>query len=173
MHVRAYDRRSIDGVPTFKNDDLEYTYHGLEYEYAPQSITLARVHFNFREIRSYAFQSCTEMLQCSMEDSVHRIGSFAFGGCSSMVSCRLSASLTNIEMSAFSFCESLHGLFLPSYEMVIGGFAFEHCFNMQILGLSQHVNIRMGDRIISGCDILLRGSIQYDIEKKTIWGRLQ
>jgi len=111
------------------------------------------------------------MKTCTMGNGVEKIEMGAFMGCSSMERVKISKGLVTIGKQAFWECKSLDALFLPSTLQQIEDEAFRDCISMRILVLPPKINLdQVGERIVRGCDTLLKTGAEMDIQYK--WQQL-
>lgn len=77
------------------------------------------------------FQSCTNLLEVIMPDSVEHVGNYAFSECTSLATLKLSPNIKTIGNYAFSGCTALTTLDLPFGIEYIGMNAFSNCDSLE------------------------------------------
>ena len=137
---------------------------------ADDSITEALDLTKARGICSYAFSGRSDLENVVIGDGVVGIGSSAFANCDSLTNVTISANVTNIGHYAFYGCRGLANesgfvivnkiLFdydgtggdvtIPSSVSIIGGDAFEDCFDLVTVTIPDSVT-SIGDWAFAGC----------------------
>ena len=87
------------------------------------------------EIHNHAFESCTNISDATLSDSLTIIGNSAFKGCTNLALTDLPDSLTLIGGQAFYQCRSLALTSLPDGVTSIAGSAFQNCSNLALTSL--------------------------------------
>ena len=103
-----------------------------------------------KDIGVYAFKFCEGMTSITIPDSVTTIGDYAFQDCSNLTSVILSSNLESIGRDTFAFCSSLESVIIPDSVIGIGRYAFKNCSNLVEITLSKNL-LETGGAIFSGC----------------------
>lgn len=107
------------------------------------------------EIRSEAFNNCTELTSVIMPDSITRIGDFAFSNCSGLTEIVLPDSVKRLYAAAFSGCTNLTSITLSDNLEFIDQVAFARCTSLTSIVIPDSV-IEIGEstlnpNIFDGC----------------------
>ena len=102
---------------------------------------------------SYAFRSCSELVEVSIPNSVTRIATSVFDDCWDLKEVTLPENLVSIGRDAFSFCYSLTDITIPGSVTTIGSFAFSYCKYLKSATLLDGVK-NIDSYAFSNCDAL-------------------
>ena len=81
-------------------------------------------------IGDFAFYNCTSLTDVTIPDSVTSIGDYAFEGCESLTSIIIPDSVTSIGSCAFYDCTSLTDVTIPDSVTSIGDYTFGWCTSL-------------------------------------------
>jgi len=151
FYLRAYLPTEV--IPVFTTSSTVYTYHGLEYERAPEDVTKVNIHLSVTVIQYCAFADCRSLVRITIPDTVTQIQGFAFDGCISLRFIRLSTNLEFIGEAAFCNCSSIEVVFLPPTVTRINDRAFQACQSLIFCILPNTIE-HVGDDVFSFCDRL-------------------
>ena len=87
------------------------------------------------QINAHAFESCTNISDATLSDSLTIIGTSAFKGCTNLTLTDLPDSVTLIGGQAFYQCRSLALTSLPDGITSIAGSAFQYCSSLALTSL--------------------------------------
>ena len=110
------------------------------------------------EIHDHAFESCTNISDATLSDSLTIIGNSAFKGCTNLVLTDLPDSVTLIGGQAFYQCRSLALTSLPDGITSIGGSAFQYCSSLALTSLPSGLT-GIATSVFSGCTSLALTSL--------------
>ncbi len=105
-------------------------------------------------IAAYAFDSCSNVTDVTIPNSVFTIGHGAFENCPSLVRVTLPNGLREIEDWTFERCSSLTGITIPNGVTYIGPGAFYLCFSLTNVLIPSSV-VDMGWLVFGGCTNLM------------------
>ncbi len=122
-------------------------------------------------IPDYAFYNCSFIESITIPEDTTLIGSYAFAGCTTLG--RLNSdvdgtfnipdSVTEIRSDAFSGCAALENLMLGDSLSSIGSYAFNNCFNLQTVWVSEQSELtHIYDYAFAGCSALTRFDVIQD-----------
>lgn len=100
-----------------------------------------------------AFDSCAEMTNVVIPESVTEIEYCAFWGCISLKKVVLPSRLTEISMALFALCSSLEEVDIPDGVTRIGDEAFDNCSNLKSIVIPNGVTY-IGGYAFSSCKSL-------------------
>jgi hypothetical protein len=86
-----------------------------------------------------AFNSCTNITQVTIPNTVKTIGSYAFTSCSNLTKVSIPDGVTSIYNSAFENCSSLTEISIPNSVTNIGNEAFRKCSSLISVSLSNNL----------------------------------
>jgi hypothetical protein len=90
-------------------------------------------------IEDNAFQSCANLINVNIPDSVTGIGESAFNGCTGLANVTIPSGVTSIGSSAFNRCISLTGVTIPNSVNSIGIAAFQSCAGLTSINIPSSV----------------------------------
>ena len=105
------------------------------------------------DIRSFAFDKCSNLTRITISEGISSIGLHAFYKCSSLTSVIIPEGITRIGGSAFYGCSSLTNITVPESVMIIEPYAFVSCNNLKsisIIGKGTYI----GNDVFNFCDNL-------------------
>ena len=111
-------------------DPLKTLDYVPEYFLFASSITSFVIPDHIKRIENGAFNSCADLINIKIGDSVASIGFLAFSGCSALTSVTIPNSVTSIESYVFFGCRSLTSITIPNSVTSIGEFAFSGCSSL-------------------------------------------
>ena len=100
----------ITGIPdyacynsTFQNVVIPQSVQSIgKYAFCKSKVTSVRIPGNVKMICDNAFDDCTSLSSCELEEGVETLGAYAFKGCSLLTEFVLPESLTTLKRSIFS-----------------------------------------------------------------------
>ena len=108
-----------------------------------------------KEIGTYAFNGCLELMEITMPSSVEVIDKCAFFGCSNLKVVNLNEGLKIIEISAF-YKTGIEEITIPGSVEKIGEFAFCGCENAEIKLMKLKKSRKIGPCAFKDCKKLIR-----------------
>ncbi len=115
-----------------------------------------------KNIRPFAFSSCSNLTNITIPNSVTSIGWFAFSGCKNLTSINIPISVTSIEFSTFANCSSLKSINIPNSVTNIGKSAFYNCSSLTSVTIPSSVT-RIEELTFSGCRNLTNVNIPNSV----------
>ena len=109
-------------------------------------------------IGNSAFKGCTNLALTDLPDSVYLMGSLVFYNCSNLALTSLPSGLTTIAAQVFQGCTNLALTSLPSGLTGIAGSAFRDCPNLALTSLPSGLT-GIGDFAFAGCTSLALTSL--------------
>ena len=134
-----------------------YTISGkiiIPHEYNGKAVT---------QIASAAFNSCSEITEIVIPDSITYIGSVAFLGCSSIKSFVIPKGIKELETAIFAECRNLETVELPDGITRIGHSAFLECSNLIQIDIPKTVT-KIEGSAFKGCRSLKSITIPEGVE---------
>ena len=122
------------------------------------NITDGTLSDSLTNIGNYAFQNCTNLALTELPDSVTLIGSLAFRNCTNLALTSLPSGLTQIAQSVFENCSSLALTSLPDGLTGISNFVFQNCTSLALTSLPAGIR-GIGDFAFAGCTNLALTSL--------------
>ena len=129
-----------------------------------------------RFIHSRAFSGHHNLAQITIPDGVLEIGTYAFNSCTSLINAILGKNIVEIRSSAFSGCNKLLHIDLPNSLKVIGDHAFLSCNALTSITIPESV-ISLGSSVVGQgytgeliilCDIPQRAFSSHSFSKVII-----
>ena len=99
--------------------------HGLYID--GQLITDLSIPNGIKEIKDYAFYSCSKSTSLEIPNTVSSIGQQTFYNCTGLSSIALGDGVASIGYQAFYNCNKVSTLFLPDSLLSVGPMAFAYC----------------------------------------------
>jgi len=91
-------------------------------------------------IGKHMFEGCENLAGITIPDTVTKLDAYAFAYCSSITSITIPSSVKKIGDSAFAICSGLTEITIPSNVTDIGGYVFENCMNLETIILPKKLN---------------------------------
>ena len=95
-------------------------------------------------IEKFAFNSCVNLTQIKIPESVSTIGENAFAGCAKLESVEIPGNVTSVESGCFMSCRNLTRVILPEGVRTIEDNAFARCENLTAITIAGSVTEIMG-----------------------------
>lgn len=105
-------------------------------------------------ISTYAFDSCTNLINVAIPNSVTNIDHYAFYRCSNLTNITIPNSVTKIGNSTFRLCNSLTNIIIPDSVTNIGIYAFYNCSGLTSVTIGNGVT-SIGDSAFDTCSGLI------------------
>lgn len=134
----------IDGITYFIHKDGAYLMYCDRSVQGVVEIPETVAGYPVVRINQCAFQSCADIYQVIMPDTVTFIGRHAFDGCGSLQFVDLSDSLYAIDRMSFSQTSSLETIEFPESLKIVGDYAFHYS------GLKKTPSFEYVERIVYG-----------------------
>ena len=135
--IGKFDKYTEGLEYTLSNDGNYYIVSGIE------NVLEERIHIDpmheglpVKEIGDYAFQSCENIKEVKLHDTLTTIGHYAFYYCKALENIELPESVKTIGYLSFAYCESLKTIDLPSSVTSIGSGAFMGCTVLENINIS-------------------------------------
>lgn len=106
-----------------------------------------------RFIGDNAFDSCTNLIEITIPNTVISIGTSAFNGCSCLNSATIPGSVTEIKGAAFADCSNLTSVVISNGITSIGDNAFRDCSSLRSVTIPDSVT-SIGEEAFFGCSSL-------------------
>jgi hypothetical protein len=90
-------------------------------------------------IEDNAFQSCTNLIDVNLPNTVTSIGESAFNGCTNLTSVNIPNGVTEIGASAFNRCIVLTSVNIPNSVTSIGIAAFQSCAGLTSINIPNNI----------------------------------
>lgn len=133
----------VDGVYYLINRDsvsVSVTYRGTSYSAGrnsysghvtiPAEVSYNGVTYPVTRIGGYAFDSCTDLTEVDLPNTITEIGRYSFEVSSALRHVNIPNSVTFIGVRAFAWCRSLTELYIPASVQTIESSAFECCLGL-------------------------------------------
>ena len=136
----------------------------------PESISSYLIKNGTEIIGDMAFNSCTELEDLVIPNSVTNIG-HSFDGCTSLQSICLPTGLTFISWATFRDCISLQSISLPKELTHIDNSVFKNCYSLTAINLPEGLT-DIANEAFSDCRSLEHISLPHGVSiigKKTFW----
>ena len=104
-------------------------------------------------IESGLFESCSNLEEIYIPNSVNTIEYDAFNGCKSLKTIDLPSKIMEIPSAAFADCSSLLSIVIPENVVIIGSDAFEGCSSLLSIVIPENVGT-IGYSAFEGCSSL-------------------
>jgi hypothetical protein len=141
--ANAFDNLKCETLATGSLKLLAYLDRSVKKVVLPESIT---------EIRSGAFENCTELSDIELPSTLIYIGVYAFAKCSSLHTITIPRSVDNIDSGAFEGCRNISFVMLGYNLEKIGKRCFYGCSNLKAVSVPDNVK-EIDDEAFSGCNI--------------------
>jgi hypothetical protein len=102
----------------------------MEVFYNCTSLGSAVIGTNVTSIGFDTFDSCSDLTNLTIPDSVTNIVDYAFFGCSGLTGVIIPNSVTSIGVDTFSSCSGLTNITIPGSVTNIGSYAFSYCSDL-------------------------------------------
>ena len=114
-------------------------------------------------INSYAFFSCSQLKNISIESRIEIIREFAFSECENLISIALPDTVTSIYSNAFLGCESLKNINLPNNVCRLDEGAFSKCRKLMNISIPDRVT-EIGRSAFEECNALTNVTLPSGLE---------
>ena len=132
---------------------LDDNYHPTDWHKYNEIIISVIVRDGITNIGDFAFDSCTNLSNIELSESLKRIGTGSFYECHSLSSVNLPESLTDIGKYAFDSCYSIDSMILPESLTSIGDGGFYECISLSSINLPRSLK-SIGEAAFCGCKSL-------------------
>lgn len=96
----------------------------------PAEVIYNGVAYPVTSIGGYAFDSCVELTEVDLPNTITEISRFSFQGCTALRQINIPDSVTFIGGQAFMSCRSLTELYIPASVQTIESTAFSYCYGL-------------------------------------------
>ena len=110
---------------------------------------------NIKEIEHESFDSCDNLKEVKLNDSITCLKYYTFKSCKSLKKIHLPTSLKRIESCCFMNCESLEHIDIPDGVTYIGIGCFDGCSKLKELVI-KNKNCQINEEIIVNCHSLTK-----------------
>ena len=140
----------VDGIYYLINKDsvsVSVTYRGSYYASGrntysghviiPPEVTYNGVTYPVTKIGGYAFDSCTDLTEVELPNTITEIGRYSFEVSRALRRVNIPDSVTFIGVRAFAWCGSLEELYIPASVQTIESTAFECCLGLTSIAVDE------------------------------------
>lgn len=131
---------SDDGTLTISGEgNMDNWYIGNYAPWNKVDIKTVNIENGVKNIGSYAFAACSNLISIYIPDSVVFIGQDAFHGCKNLANLRIGNKVTHIGAFSFDGCYSLTSIDIPDSVIVIDWGAFCACTSLTSIKIPKSV----------------------------------
>ncbi|MCM1259902.1 MAG: leucine-rich repeat domain-containing protein [Staphylococcus sp.] len=142
--VSAQDSKNIKGkviIPEYYNDKPVTEIKSKAFENCTDLIS-ALIPRSINTFGSNIFMNCTKLLRVKLDDDLAEIPQGLFFGCTSLNSTCFPKSVKIIKNNAYKGCSSLKNIYIPDGVEIISG-AFQSCSNLESISFPESIKLKI------------------------------